>query len=214
MPKMISPQTMAARPTQAERREGAERSLVQAAIAVMANFGVRAATFETIGEESGYSRSLVTQRFGSKQGLIEAVIAYLHEHLDSMLGNRRIGAMSGLDAVLDYMDQFLSDLSSNGESRAYFMLLAAAVADASAMRELFAAEHERVRERLAALLVRGQADGGVRPEIDANAAALMIGSLQVGLSIQMLVDPAMNLEPIRETVLATLRLSFATQGPR
>jgi len=63
------------------------------------------------------------------------------------------------------------------------------------------------------LLVRGQADGGVRPEIDSNAAALMIGSLQVGLSIQMLVDPAMNLEPIRETVLATLRLSFAAQGP-
>jgi AcrR family transcriptional regulator len=205
---------MAARRTQAERREGAERGLVQAAIAVVANRGVRAATFEAIGEESGYSRSLVTQRFGSKQGLIEAVIAYLHEHLDSMLGERRIGAMSGLDAVLGYMDQFLIDLSSNGESRAYFMLLAAAVADASTLRELFAAEHERVRERLADLLERGKADGGVRPEIDASAAALMIGSLQVGLSIQMLVDPAMNLEPIRETVLATLRLSFAPQGAR
>jgi len=36
----------------------------------------------------------------------------------------------------------------------------------------------------------------------------MVGSLQLGLSMQLLVDPTMNLDPIRETSLATLRLSF------
>jgi hypothetical protein len=33
-------------------------------------------------------------------------------------------------------------------------------------------------------------------------------SLQLGLSMQLLVDPTMNLDPIRKTSLATLRLSF------
>jgi hypothetical protein len=38
----------------------------------------------------------------------------------------------------------------------------------------------------------------------------MIGSLQLGLSMQLLVDPTLNLEPIRKLTLAMLRLSFET----
>jgi AcrR family transcriptional regulator len=63
------------RRTQAERREDSERGLVKAAIAVTAERGVSAATFEAIGQKGGYSRSLVTRRFGSKQGLIDAVVS-------------------------------------------------------------------------------------------------------------------------------------------
>jgi len=59
-------------------------------------------------------------------------------------------------------------------------------------------------------VLRGQAEGDIRREIDADAAALMIGSLLLGLSMQLLVDPDMNIEPIRQTSLATLRLSFGT----
>ena len=67
------------RRTQAERRTESERGLVQAAIAVVSEEGVSAATFEAIGRRGGYSRGLVGQRFGSKLGLIDAVIAYLHD---------------------------------------------------------------------------------------------------------------------------------------
>ncbi|MET4279878.1 hypothetical protein ABIB68_008181 [Bradyrhizobium sp. F1.2.2] len=42
----------------------------------------------------------------------------------------------------------------------------------------------------------------------ANTTALMVGSLQSGLSMQLLVDPTMNLDPIRKTSLATLRINF------
>ena len=65
-----------ARRTQAERRDESGRSLVEAAIAVVARQGVNAATFDAIGRQAGYSRGLATQRFGSKQGLIEAVIRH------------------------------------------------------------------------------------------------------------------------------------------
>jgi hypothetical protein len=92
------------------------------------------------------------------------------------------------------------------------MLLSSAVADAGALRAAFAAEHHRVERRLEALVLKGQAEGHIRREIDADAAALMIGSLLFGLSMQVLVDPAMNLDPIRETTLATLRLSFGAGG--
>ena len=198
----------APRRTQVSRREESGRKLVEAAAAVVAGEGLSAATFEAIGLKSGYSRSLVTQRFGSRQGLIEAVILYLREHLDARMAELSIAQMSGLDALLAYFDIYLRDLGTKGGLRAYFVLLSSAIADVNALRALFAAEHERVRARLAGLVRKGQAEGVIRAGIDADAAGLMIGALQLGLSMQLIVDPDMDLEPIRAVSLDTLRMSF------
>ncbi|WP_334161029.1 TetR/AcrR family transcriptional regulator [Phenylobacterium sp.] len=197
-----------ARRTQAERRDESGRSLVAAAIAVVARDGVSAATFEAIGREAGYSRGLATQRFGSKQQLIEAVIERLHEQQEAALVEHDIDARPGLEAVLAFVDLYLRALADEHEARAYFMLLSAAVADATELRAAFAAEHGRVERRLEALVRRGQAEGDIRREVDPAAAALMIGGLLFGLSMQILVDPATDLDPIRETSLSTLRLAF------
>jgi AcrR family transcriptional regulator len=196
------------RRTQAERREGSERGLVRAAIAVTAERGVSAATFEAIGQQGGYSRSLVTRRFGSKQGLIDAVISYLHERRRMLAVEHGIDQMSGLDALLADTDLYLRSLSDKGELKAYFMMLSAAVADASSLRAAFAVAHEQVGMRLRGYVQKGQAEGCIRADLDADAAVLMVGSLQLGLSMQLLVDPTLDLDPTRETSLAMLRLSF------
>jgi AcrR family transcriptional regulator len=90
------------------------------------------------------------------------------------------------------------------------VLLASAVADVSELRAPFAAAHKRVEESYEALFRRGQAEGSVKPDLDAAAAALMTGALLFGLSMQLLLDPDMDLGPIRKTSLATLRTSFST----
>jgi AcrR family transcriptional regulator len=199
---------LAIRRTQAERRDGSERDVLQAAIGVVAADGVGAVTFDAVGRKGGFSRGLATQRFGSKQGLIEAVIKHLHQRQEALRGDAGIEHLPGLKAVLTFVDHYLHDLAANDEGRAYFMLLSSAVADASELRAIFAAAHARVERRLEAWVLKGQAEGDIRGEIDADAAALMIGSLLFGLSMQVLIDPAMNLDPIRRTSLATLRLSF------
>ena len=209
--QMIDRPATRVRRTQAERREDSERGLVKAAISVTAERGVSAATFEAVGERGGYSRSLVTRRFGSKQGLIDAVIRYLHDRRAALAAERGVDRMPGLDALLADTDLYLRSLSGKGELKAYFMWLSAAVADASSLRAAFARAHEQVRMRLRDYVQRGQAEGCIRSDLDADAAALMVGSLQLGLSMQLLVDPTMNLDPIRETSLATLRLSFETR---
>jgi len=206
--QMINRSVTRVRRTQAERREDSERGLVRAAIAVTAERGVSAATFEAIGQRGGYSRSLVSRRFGSKQGLIDAVISYLHDRRKVLAAEHGVDQMSGLDALLADTDIYLRSLSEKGELKAYSMMLSAAVADASSLRLAFAAAHEQVRSRLRDYVQKGQAEGCIRSDLDADAAALMVGSLQLGLSMQLLVDPTMNLDPIRKTSLATLRLSF------
>src|SRR5580704_3949147 len=141
---MVDSQATRVRRTQAERRDESARSLLQAAIAVVADEGVGAVTFESLGRKGGFSRGLATQRFGSKQGLIEAVIGHLHARQHVLSGEKRIEDLPGLEAVLAFVDHYLRDLSANGEGRAYFMLLSSAVADASELRAVFAAEHARV----------------------------------------------------------------------
>src|SRR5260221_13456456 len=108
--------------TQAERRDESERGVLQAAIAVVADEGVGAVTFDALGRKGGFSRGLATQRFGSKQGLIEAVIKHLHERQEATRGDKRIDDLPGLEAVLTFVDHYLRDLAVNEEGRAYFML--------------------------------------------------------------------------------------------
>lgn len=197
------------RRSQAERRDESQRRLLIATADVVAAQGVSAATFEAIGRAAGYSRGLATQRFGSKQGLIEALIAALHEQQDEMLLAHHLDEHRGLDAVLEFVDLYLSHLGDGAGAKAYFMLLAGAVADASDQRGLFADSHQTVKRRLSGLIARGQAAGDIRADLDPDAAALMVGATLLGVSIQWLTDPDTDLDAIRRTSLATLRRAFA-----
>jgi AcrR family transcriptional regulator len=198
----------AKRRKQGDRREESGRKLVQAAVALMAEGGVSSATFQAIGARSGYSASLVTERFGAKRGLTEATIQYLQEGLDHLFEQVERKRLSGLAAVLRYIELWLVQMAEHPERRAYFMLLASAVSDPSDYRPIFAAGHEHVRNRLTGFIKRGQEDGSIRKDLDCAAAALFVGSLQLGLSMQLLVDPAMPLKALGETVRQVLQQSF------
>lgn len=197
------------RRSQAQRRDESERRLLSAAAEVVVDLGMGGATFENIGARAGYSRGLVTQRFGSKQGMIEALIAQLQDRLGALMDARHVDELTGLEAVMIYVDVFLTALERDRELRAYFVLLAASVADVSDLRAPFAAAHKEVERRLESLFLKGKVEGSIRADLDADAAALMTGALLFGLSMQLLLDPNMSLAPIRATSLATLRLSFA-----
>jgi AcrR family transcriptional regulator len=60
-------------PSQIERRAEAERKLLEAAMELVAERGVRAVTLAAVGERAGYSRGLVTHHFGNRQGLLDAL---------------------------------------------------------------------------------------------------------------------------------------------
>jgi AcrR family transcriptional regulator len=201
--------SLPARRTQAERRSESERNLLQAAVDVIAGEGVGAVTFEVLGRASGFSRGLATQRFGSKQGLIEALLASLNEHQSLSLREHRLDERPGLDAVLAYVEVGLRNLGSRNEARAYFRLLSSSVAEASDLRAGFRDTHAAVETQLAGWVERGKREGQIRPNVDPKAAALMVGCLMFGASMQWLVDPDMDLDPLIETSLATLRISLA-----
>jgi AcrR family transcriptional regulator len=200
-----------AKRSQAERRDASERQLIDATLEVVTTRGVNAATFDAIGLAAGYSRGLATQKFGSKRGLIDAVIDHLHRRREKILEIEQVNEMPAIDAIAHISNRFLRELSGDSGGRAYLMLLAASVADASSVREAFAASNNRVRDWLESVIRRGQAERTIRRDIDPRASAQMIGSMVLGISMQWLVDPTTDLEPIRKSTVAAIQQSLSAQ---
>lgn len=204
----LPPRPQAVRRTQAERRAESDRNLLLAAAELIAEEGFNAATFEKVGARAGYSRGLASQRFGSKDGLIEALIAYLHERSLELLTAQGEMPVTGLDAILATVDVHLRNFEHEKAIRSYFVAMAGSVATLSDQRGAFAVSHMHAKERFEEAIRVGQADGTISTDIDAEAAALMIGSLILGISTQWLIDASTDLERIRRTTLDTLRRSL------
>ncbi len=194
---------------QADRRAESENRLLSAAAELLVEKGTSAATFENIGDRAGLSRGLVTRRFGSKRGMIDVLINRLKDRSAGRLADRRLEAVSGIDAVLVYVDAFLDDLQAEREQRAYFILLAASVSNESEERSLFFEAHQETAVYLQSFLRRGIAEGCIRSDLDPVAVSLTVGSLLLGLATQSLLDPQMDLESLRNAAKAILRHGIA-----
>ena len=62
------------RRSHAERREEAEAKIIDAALDLISENGTFAVTMADIGIRAGYSRGLPYQPFGSKEGILEALL--------------------------------------------------------------------------------------------------------------------------------------------
>lgn len=198
--------------SQAERRNLSEEKLIEAALSIAAEEGYAAVTFDAIGKRAGYSRGLATHRFGSKTGLIEAVIDHLQNYRIELERELTPQPQTGLEGLLGYADIHLNSLRQNRSAPAYFVFLAGAIAEMSDMRNLFARSHDRSRGQLVDYLQRGQKDGSVRPLENVDASALSVGALLLGISMAWLADPETPIEDLTFEVQRILRTRFAADN--
>ena len=197
-----------ARPTQAERREASEQRLLLAAAALIAEEGFAAASLQRIGARAGYSRGLASQKFGSKDGLMQALIAALQARSAALLEGRPAGA-GPRAAIIAYADVILEQIERDPMIRAYWVMMASAIANRLPTQALFLAEHDKVKAQLAGLIEAGQRVGEIDAGLDAEAAALSIGSTLLGIGIECLLDPGLDVPRVRAAALATIARSLA-----
>jgi AcrR family transcriptional regulator len=174
---------------QSDRRNQSTRKLIKAYLELAAEQGVASITFDSIGQRAGYSRGLASQKFGSKHGLLEAVLNQLHEDTAALLSEAHVGELSGLDGLLMYCKIHLSSQKLNSELKAYFILYCSAVADQSEMRDAFISSNKRTRDSLINIIERGKEDGTIRPDTNSKYAAVLIGNTLGSLSINAISDP-------------------------
>ena len=123
-------------PTQAERVAASDRALIGAAIELIAERGYDRTTLAAIGEKAGYSRGLVTQRFGNKENLLWEIIKQILGSWNTNSLEPRVGEMVGVRALQTILAAYLDACEkSPTRIRAYYALLREADGPVPALRE-------------------------------------------------------------------------------
>lgn len=175
---------------QQERRDASTKALLHAAGDLILEGGFAAMTFAAIGERSGYSRSMVTVRFGSKDGLVEELLEQLvrnWSHQTVPMPGESSSGFSEVETLL-YAIQGQIDKNSRG-LRVLYALMFEGLGDDSLLRERFRAFHAGVRADFANRIAAGQADGSVAVDLHPAAEAGFIVSGMRGVGYQWLLDP-------------------------
>lgn len=195
---------------QHERRKQSSDKLINAYLELASEQGVSALTFDNIGQRAGYSRNLAFQKFGSKGGLLEAVINHIHQIMSDRRRKQELDSLSGIEALLLYCDVHIAALDKSADMKAYFILMSEAIAAMSEMRDQFVGSHRRSATELMRLIRLGREDGSVRKDVNVDMAAQLIGTQLIGLSSQYLIEPAFNLKKARKELHLLIRAAYGT----
>lgn len=186
---------------QQDRSHESTRRLLDAAAELVAERGYTAATLAEIGRSAGYSRGLVSARFGSKENLMWALVqrasnAWFPKLLDPPPGRSA-------------RDQLLALVRTIGEQVARdpqaLQVLERLIFEASGdLRQRFVASQRIMESSFRDILKRGIDDGSIRGDIEAEVeAALLVATLR-GISYQWFLYP-------REVDLVRLHGGLADQ---
>lgn len=203
----MSAVTAAPRRTQAERTALSESRILRAAMRLIARHGYSKTTLADIGEEAGYSRGLAGHRFGSKEGLLRALVGhvggrFVHDQVAPALEGR-----SGVDALEGMTDAYLNELLVREERlHALYVLMGEALGPVPEIRDVFVRLNATFRDTARQAIEAGMSAGSVRGDIDAAVeAAVFIGMLR-GVAMQWVTDPrCFDLDAVRASLKATLR---------
>jgi len=201
------------RRTQAERRARSERSLLEAAEQLIAEKGSSRTTLAEIGERAGYSRGLVSQRFGSKQDLVARLTRRIQREFQDGTLLPALEGQTGLDALLALVDAYLGGIDhSQGPGRAFYVLMAESLGPVPEIREIFAVANRDFRASIERRIAEGIEAGDIRRDVDAGAQATVVAGALRGVTLQWLVDPdAVDLHGTRRELRMTLERSLRAQ---
>src|SRR5580658_2907202 len=150
---------------QEDRTALSDRLLKEAAVSLLVQRGIAGTTLAAIGERSGYSRGLVTARFGSKAGLL----AYVHDTVAAEWIDRvkaTVGSLTGIVALehaVDALHGFIIDVPDG--IRAMYLLRYASIDPSSEYRANVAKVHKAQRRDVQHWIEGGQADGSIDSQL-------------------------------------------------
>ncbi|MDP3736589.1 MAG: TetR/AcrR family transcriptional regulator [Hyphomonadaceae bacterium] len=197
------------RQTQAERRETAERAILEAAKTIVAERGLDALTLNEAGELAGYSRALPAHYFGTKSALLAA----LADHILASYAVRvraAIGPAEGLDRLCERVAFYIDDGCRDPKSLRAFQAILGSGLTRSEFGALVTRLNSESIDGLAGLIKRARDRGEVRADARPRAEASIILAAMRGVMFQWLIDSNyVSLSRVRDTLVSNIRRSLA-----
>lgn len=172
------------------RTKTSTNRLLQAAAEILVEEGVNALTLANVGVRAGYSRGLVTTRFGSKDNMIQTLVQRMTKHWAAAHVEPRVKGKSGLDSLLEMMREMRDQIArSPSEVLALQALLFDALNPASSAREPILEYNASLREAFASNLRIGVEEGTIRSDIDVDREAGWLLECIRGIGFHWLLTP-------------------------
>lgn len=187
--------------TQAQRRELAERKILDAALEIVARRGSVRMTLAEVGEAAGYSRGLPAHRFGNKQGLLRELANTIGGRFEARLRALPV-SRPGLDALRQQVKAYFDrDDKRWIETRALLVMMTEGFMEDSSVNPHIGDYLRANIDRLAEHIRKGIALGEIRSEIDPIAAATLILGAMRGVLHQRLVCGDLDLASMRDITM-------------
>ena len=167
---------------QAEISAESRTRLLQAAWELLAEGGSRATTVQAVSDRAGISRGSISWHFGSKEGLIVAVVNSAFDVLaDNISAAFESPEVHGWDAILDAQSAVLSD----ERFRIFGTLALETVTEEGPVAAAFSEGHRRIRDLYADYISRHNlVSAGAKP-VDVATA---LRAMTLGLNIHRRFD--------------------------
>lgn len=194
-----------ARRTQADRREAAEQRLLDAAIRLISERGIKGTTLGDVGEAAGYSRGLTAHHYKTKEGLIRAVAAEIHRRFYRIL-RQSAPPEDGMPRLLATIDAYLKIGDTHG-ARALHLIQKESLTQQSEFRDVLKKFNRLSIEGFERVIRAGIERGEIRSDIDPRVEATLILSALRGARAQWLLGP-------EQTDIDAVAAAIATQVKR
>ncbi|MCU1691872.1 MAG: transcriptional regulator, TetR family [Frankiales bacterium] len=174
---------------QAQRTDLSTRRLLDAAAELISERGYARTTLAEIGRRAGYSHGLVTMRFGTKAGLLEALIDRMARRFgrDQMLTTA--AGRTGVDALTFIILEVRQEIERNpGALRSFYSLLFEAVNPASDIHSHLSELNDEYLSSVCLLVQAGVDAGTVRTDIAPDVIAGQFSATLRGISYFWLSD--------------------------
>ena len=186
------------RRSQEERTALSDQRMFEAAVSLIVEEGIAGMTLAAIGERAGYSRGLVTHRFGSKAGLL----AYVHDTVVTEWISRvqqAVGDACGLVALHRVVDALYGFIAEEpDEIRAMYLLRYTSIDPGAEFRANVAKALRAQRRDVQRWIEAGQKQGALARSLDAPLLAELFCASIDGLIYRWLVDPKIAIRELHE----------------
>lgn len=204
------PTLLQGRRTQEERSAMSDQRMLAAAISLIVELGLAGTTLAAIGERAGYSRGLVTHRYGSKARLF----GHVHDTvMADWIGRVQsaVGESVGIEALNRVVDVLLELLQAQpDEIRAMYLLRYASIDPGAEFRANVARAHRAQRRDVQRWIEGGQKAGSIRSDADAELMAELFCAGVDGLIYRWLVTPKVSIRALHDLLKQQVEISMRT----
>jgi AcrR family transcriptional regulator len=196
------------------QRRGVERrgEIVHAAMDLFARRGYRGTSLAAVAAVAGAPTSLITHHFGTKQGLLQAVL----EEMDLQSLARLDDIVSpGWHAAATRMVQHAEQMSSAAPELVALQvtLTVENLSGDAPLRPYFMRRNRLLRELLAKAVREGIDAGELRPDVHPEGTAVEIAAFLEGAAVQWLLDPeTVDLAAMYRRYFCTLTAQLVAHG--